>query len=147
MCTLTQHCVFLCFLSPHTQTQASSIENKQDWIKHIREVIQERTVHLKGALKEPIHIPKPSTAKHKGRRYTPRPVKLLYSSFASFYCCWICSFLNFRTWSPRLGVNFLCVFMCAGMERIWTVRVTAAVSQTLFHWPPGPHRTHWTVTR
>ncbi|KAL2080068.1 hypothetical protein ACEWY4_023861 [Coilia grayii] len=51
---------------------ASSIENKQDWIKHIREVIQERTVHLKGALKEPIHIPKPSTAKHKGRRYTPK---------------------------------------------------------------------------
>ncbi|RXN26494.1 triple functional domain isoform X4 [Labeo rohita] len=48
--------------------KASSIENKQDWIKHIREVIQERTVHLKGALKEPIHIPKPSTAKHKGRR-------------------------------------------------------------------------------
>uniref|UniRef100_A0A8C2IWH3 non-specific serine/threonine protein kinase n=1 Tax=Cyprinus carpio TaxID=7962 RepID=A0A8C2IWH3_CYPCA len=52
--------------------KASSIENKQDWIKHIREVIQERTVHLKGALKEPIHIPKASTAKHKGRRYTPR---------------------------------------------------------------------------
>ncbi|XP_063041781.1 triple functional domain protein isoform X4 [Engraulis encrasicolus] len=48
--------------------KASSIENKQDWIKHIREVIQERTVHLKGALKEPIHIPKASTAKHKGRR-------------------------------------------------------------------------------
>ncbi|XP_026205115.1 triple functional domain protein isoform X5 [Anabas testudineus] len=49
--------------------KASSIENKQDWIKHIREVIQERTIHLRGALKEPIHIPKPSTAKHhKGRR-------------------------------------------------------------------------------
>ncbi|TNN79748.1 Triple functional domain protein [Liparis tanakae] len=48
--------------------KASSIENKQDWIKHIREVIQERTVHLRGALKEPIHIPKASTAKHKGRR-------------------------------------------------------------------------------
>uniref|UniRef100_A0AAY4E3F5 non-specific serine/threonine protein kinase n=1 Tax=Denticeps clupeoides TaxID=299321 RepID=A0AAY4E3F5_9TELE len=48
--------------------KASSIENKQDWIKHIREVIQERTIHLKGALKEPIHIPKASTAKHKGRR-------------------------------------------------------------------------------
>ncbi|CAG12928.1 unnamed protein product [Tetraodon nigroviridis] len=47
---------------------ASSIENKQDWIKHIREVIQERTVHLRGALKEPIHIPKTATAKHKGRR-------------------------------------------------------------------------------
>lgn len=48
--------------------QASSIENKQDWIKHIREVIQERTIHLRGALKEPIHIPKPTTSKHhKGR--------------------------------------------------------------------------------
>lgn len=61
-----------------TFTQASSIENKQDWIKHIREVIQERTVHLKGALKEPIHIPKPSTAKHKARRYNLRPVKPSY---------------------------------------------------------------------
>lgn len=49
-------------------SQASSIENKQDWIKHIREVIQERTIHLKGALKEPIHIPKSATTKHKGRR-------------------------------------------------------------------------------
>uniref|UniRef100_A0A6Q2ZJB0 non-specific serine/threonine protein kinase n=1 Tax=Esox lucius TaxID=8010 RepID=A0A6Q2ZJB0_ESOLU len=43
--------------------KASSIENKQDWIKHIREVIQERTIHLRGALKEPIHIPKSATAK------------------------------------------------------------------------------------
>uniref|UniRef100_A0A4W6FNL1 Trio Rho guanine nucleotide exchange factor a n=1 Tax=Lates calcarifer TaxID=8187 RepID=A0A4W6FNL1_LATCA len=34
--------------------KASSIENKQDWIKHIREVIQERTIHLRGH--------------HKGRR-------------------------------------------------------------------------------
>nr|XP_023011436.1 triple functional domain protein isoform X5 [Maylandia zebra] len=48
--------------------KASSIENKQDWIKHIREVIQERTIHLRGALKEPIHIPKATTTKHKGRR-------------------------------------------------------------------------------
>uniref|UniRef100_A0A672GP11 non-specific serine/threonine protein kinase n=1 Tax=Salarias fasciatus TaxID=181472 RepID=A0A672GP11_SALFA len=48
--------------------KASSLENKQDWIKHIREVIQERTVHLRGALKEPIHIPKATTTKHKGRR-------------------------------------------------------------------------------
>uniref|UniRef100_A0AAQ4PK50 Uncharacterized protein n=1 Tax=Gasterosteus aculeatus aculeatus TaxID=481459 RepID=A0AAQ4PK50_GASAC len=48
--------------------KASSIDNKQDWIKHIREVIQERTVHLRGALKEPIHIPKASAARHKGRR-------------------------------------------------------------------------------
>ena len=56
-------------LSIADQSQASSIENKQDWIKHIREVIQERTIHLRGALKEPIHIPKATTAKHhKGRR-------------------------------------------------------------------------------
>ncbi|CAL8260845.1 unnamed protein product [Boreogadus saida] len=48
--------------------KASSIENKQDWIKHIREVIQERTIHLRGALKEPIHMPKATTTKHKGRR-------------------------------------------------------------------------------
>ncbi|KAM8883086.1 triple functional domain protein-like isoform 4-T4 [Synchiropus picturatus] len=49
--------------------KASNIENKQDWIKHIREVIQERTIHLRGALKEPIHIPKTTTVKHhKGRR-------------------------------------------------------------------------------
>ncbi|EPY86360.1 triple functional domain protein [Camelus ferus] len=49
--------------------KASSIENKQDWIKHIREVIQERTIHLKGALKEPIHIPKTApAARQRGRR-------------------------------------------------------------------------------
>ncbi|KAJ0003220.1 hypothetical protein NQD34_008318 [Periophthalmus magnuspinnatus] len=49
--------------------KASNIENKQDWIKHIREVIQERTIHLRGALKEPIHIPKATAVKHhKGRR-------------------------------------------------------------------------------
>uniref|UniRef100_A0A8C4PSD8 Trio Rho guanine nucleotide exchange factor n=1 Tax=Equus asinus TaxID=9793 RepID=A0A8C4PSD8_EQUAS len=49
--------------------KASSIENKQDWIKHIREVIQDRTIHLKGALKEPIHIPKTAPAtRQKGKR-------------------------------------------------------------------------------
>ncbi|KAM9852577.1 LOW QUALITY PROTEIN: triple functional domain protein-like [Aulostomus maculatus] len=47
--------------------KASGIENKQDWIKNLREVIQERTMHLHGALKEPIHIPKATTVKHKGR--------------------------------------------------------------------------------
>uniref|UniRef100_A0A8C1QHJ2 Uncharacterized protein n=1 Tax=Cyprinus carpio TaxID=7962 RepID=A0A8C1QHJ2_CYPCA len=41
-----------------TVLKASSIEVKQEWIRNIREVIQERTVHLKGALKEPIHPPK-----------------------------------------------------------------------------------------
>uniref|UniRef100_A0A8C9VXI4 non-specific serine/threonine protein kinase n=1 Tax=Scleropages formosus TaxID=113540 RepID=A0A8C9VXI4_SCLFO len=48
--------------------KCSSLENKHDWIKHIREVIQERTIHLKGALKEPIHIPKTTTTKHRARR-------------------------------------------------------------------------------
>ncbi|XDV36282.1 hypothetical protein PO909_006089, partial [Leuciscus waleckii] len=41
-----------------TVLKASNIEVKQEWIRNIREVIQERTVHLKGALKEPIHPPK-----------------------------------------------------------------------------------------
>uniref|UniRef100_A0A8B9HLZ8 Kalirin RhoGEF kinase n=1 Tax=Astyanax mexicanus TaxID=7994 RepID=A0A8B9HLZ8_ASTMX len=41
-----------------TILKASSMEVKQEWIRNIREVIQERTVHLKGALKEPIHLPK-----------------------------------------------------------------------------------------
>uniref|UniRef100_A0A3P8Z9Z3 non-specific serine/threonine protein kinase n=1 Tax=Esox lucius TaxID=8010 RepID=A0A3P8Z9Z3_ESOLU len=50
--------------------KASSIENKQDWIKHIREVIQERTIHLRGALKEPIHIPK-YTHRPPCHTYTP----------------------------------------------------------------------------
>ncbi|KAM5157235.1 triple functional domain protein isoform 1-T1 [Mantella aurantiaca] len=45
--------------------KGSSIENKQDWIKHIREVIQDRTIHLRGALKEPIHIPKAVSTKQK----------------------------------------------------------------------------------
>ncbi|XP_066539118.1 triple functional domain protein isoform X2 [Hoplias malabaricus] len=48
--------------------KASSLENKQEWIKNVREVIQERTIHLRGALKEPIHIPKTTSSKHKGRR-------------------------------------------------------------------------------
>nr|XP_060630961.1 kalirin isoform X6 [Anolis sagrei ordinatus] len=41
-----------------TVLKASSIETKQEWIKNIREVIQERMIHLKGALKEPIQLPK-----------------------------------------------------------------------------------------
>ncbi|XP_068092702.1 triple functional domain protein isoform X2 [Hyperolius riggenbachi] len=48
--------------------KGSSIENKQDWIKNIREVIQDRTIHLRGALKEPIHIPKTISAKQKAVR-------------------------------------------------------------------------------
>uniref|UniRef100_A0A8B9JC27 Kalirin RhoGEF kinase n=1 Tax=Astyanax mexicanus TaxID=7994 RepID=A0A8B9JC27_ASTMX len=49
-----------------TILKASSMEVKQEWIRNIREVIQERTVHLKGALKEPIHLPK-TPARHFGR--------------------------------------------------------------------------------
>uniref|UniRef100_A0A3Q0T668 non-specific serine/threonine protein kinase n=1 Tax=Amphilophus citrinellus TaxID=61819 RepID=A0A3Q0T668_AMPCI len=41
-----------------TLLKASSMEAKQEWIKNIREVIQERMTHLKGALKEPLHLPK-----------------------------------------------------------------------------------------
>uniref|UniRef100_A0A668A3W6 Kalirin RhoGEF kinase n=1 Tax=Myripristis murdjan TaxID=586833 RepID=A0A668A3W6_9TELE len=41
-----------------TVLKASSMEVKQEWIKNIREVIQERMTHLKGALKEPVHLPK-----------------------------------------------------------------------------------------
>uniref|UniRef100_A0A452IJ56 Uncharacterized protein n=1 Tax=Gopherus agassizii TaxID=38772 RepID=A0A452IJ56_9SAUR len=51
-----------------TVLKASSIETKQEWIKNIREVIQERIIHLKGALKEPIQLPK-TPAKSKGLRY------------------------------------------------------------------------------
>ncbi|KAM3929732.1 triple functional domain protein isoform 1-T1 [Leptodactylus fuscus] len=52
--------------------KGSSIENKQDWIKHIREVIQDRTIHLRGALKEPIHIPKTVSTKQKSVRRCSR---------------------------------------------------------------------------
>ncbi|XP_072009143.1 triple functional domain protein isoform X2 [Engystomops pustulosus] len=52
--------------------KGSSIENKQDWIKHIREVIQDRTIHLRGALKEPIHIPKTVSSKQKSVRRCSR---------------------------------------------------------------------------
>lgn len=49
--------------------QASSIEVKQEWIKNIREVIQERIIHLKGALKEPIRVPKtPAKPRNNSRR-------------------------------------------------------------------------------
>jgi len=48
--------------------QAPNMEAKQEWIKHIREVIQERMTHLKGALKEPLHTPKtPALSKPRRR--------------------------------------------------------------------------------
>ncbi|XP_023695750.1 kalirin-like isoform X2 [Paramormyrops kingsleyae] len=52
-----------------TVLKASSVEVKQEWIKNIREVIQERIIHLKGALKEPIPIPKtPAKQRNNSRR-------------------------------------------------------------------------------
>ncbi|XP_028809807.1 kalirin RhoGEF kinase b isoform X2 [Denticeps clupeoides] len=54
-----------------TVLKASSMEVKQEWIRNIRELIQERTVHLKGALKEPIHLPKtPSRQRSISKRDT-----------------------------------------------------------------------------
>uniref|UniRef100_UPI003AAE5F69 kalirin n=1 Tax=Centroberyx gerrardi TaxID=166262 RepID=UPI003AAE5F69 len=54
-----------------TVLKASSMEAKQEWIKNIREVIQERMTHLKGALKEPLHLPK-TPALSKPRNNTKR---------------------------------------------------------------------------
>uniref|UniRef100_A0A4W6G4F5 non-specific serine/threonine protein kinase n=1 Tax=Lates calcarifer TaxID=8187 RepID=A0A4W6G4F5_LATCA len=54
-----------------TVLKASSVEAKQEWIKNIREVIQERMTHLKGALKEPLHLPK-TPALTKPRNNTKR---------------------------------------------------------------------------
>ncbi|XP_053260241.1 kalirin isoform X10 [Podarcis raffonei] len=52
-----------------TVLKASSIETKQEWIKNIREVIQERMIHLKGALKEPIQLPKtPAKQRNNSKR-------------------------------------------------------------------------------
>ncbi|XP_019910441.3 kalirin isoform X3 [Esox lucius] len=54
-----------------TVLKASSIEAKQEWIKNIREVIQERIIHLKGALKEPIRMPKtPAKPRNNSKRDT-----------------------------------------------------------------------------
>lgn len=53
--------------------QASSMEAKQEWIRNIREVIQERMTQLKGVLKEPLSLPKtPSLTKPKNhtKRYS-----------------------------------------------------------------------------
>uniref|UniRef100_A0A6I8PGU4 non-specific serine/threonine protein kinase n=1 Tax=Ornithorhynchus anatinus TaxID=9258 RepID=A0A6I8PGU4_ORNAN len=52
-----------------TVVKASSIEAKQEWMKKIREVIQDRLIHLKGALKEPIQLPKtPAKQRNNSRR-------------------------------------------------------------------------------
>lgn len=43
---------------PSPAVQASSLELKQEWVRSIRQVIQERRGHLRGALREPIPLPK-----------------------------------------------------------------------------------------
>uniref|UniRef100_UPI00358F831F kalirin-like isoform X2 n=1 Tax=Myxine glutinosa TaxID=7769 RepID=UPI00358F831F len=48
--------------------RASSLDMKQEWIKTIHGAIQERTIHLKGNLKEPIQPPKGPEQKQKGSR-------------------------------------------------------------------------------
>uniref|UniRef100_A0A3Q2ZY59 Kalirin RhoGEF kinase a n=2 Tax=Kryptolebias marmoratus TaxID=37003 RepID=A0A3Q2ZY59_KRYMA len=54
-----------------TVLKASSMEAKQEWIKNIREVIQERMTQLKGVLKEPLPVPK-TPALTKPRNHTKR---------------------------------------------------------------------------
>ncbi|XP_016893864.1 kalirin-like isoform X2 [Cynoglossus semilaevis] len=41
-----------------TVLKASSLDLKQEWVRSIRQVIQERRGHLRGALREPIPLPK-----------------------------------------------------------------------------------------
>lgn len=88
---------FLCTLF----LQASSMEVKQEWIRNIREVIQERTVHLKGALKEPIHLPKtPSRQRSISKR------SLMQAPF-SHYLIKFCPFLSFSTLTSLYRFNLI----------------------------------------
>ncbi|XP_062303477.1 LOW QUALITY PROTEIN: kalirin RhoGEF kinase b [Osmerus eperlanus] len=41
-----------------TVLKAASLELKQEWVRNVRQVIQERRGHLRGALREPIPLPK-----------------------------------------------------------------------------------------
>ncbi|XP_056157511.1 kalirin RhoGEF kinase b, partial [Lampris incognitus] len=41
-----------------TVLKAASLELKQEWVRSVRQVIQERRGHLRGALREPIPLPK-----------------------------------------------------------------------------------------
>lgn len=55
--------------------QASSLELKQEWVRSIRQVIQERRGHLRGALREPIPLPKtPNPTLGRQRSITRRLV-------------------------------------------------------------------------
>lgn len=76
-----------CWTSSRTLfLQASSMEVKQEWIRNIREVIQERTVHLKGALKEPIHLPKtPSRQRSISKRSSIRGFYFIFKNLSLLF--------------------------------------------------------------
>lgn len=56
--SIAQLLAVLTCLSLSLSLQASSLELKQEWVRSIRQVIQERRGHLRGALREPIPLPK-----------------------------------------------------------------------------------------
>ncbi|XP_077594853.1 triple functional domain protein-like [Stigmatopora nigra] len=58
-------------LSNRIVLKASTIKTKLDWIDYIRKLIKEHTIHLTGGLKEPISIPKASTAKLRKSQRQP----------------------------------------------------------------------------
>ncbi|XP_030210124.1 kalirin isoform X1 [Gadus morhua] len=56
-----------------TVLKAASLELKQEWVRSVRQVIQERRGHLRGALREPIPLPKtpgPPLTRQRNRRDT-----------------------------------------------------------------------------
>ncbi|CAL8390769.1 unnamed protein product [Boreogadus saida] len=56
-----------------TVLKAASLELKQEWVRSVRQVIQERRGHLRGALREPIPLPKtpgPPLSRQRNRRDT-----------------------------------------------------------------------------
>uniref|UniRef100_A0AAX7U6M0 Non-specific serine/threonine protein kinase n=1 Tax=Astatotilapia calliptera TaxID=8154 RepID=A0AAX7U6M0_ASTCA len=53
-----------------TVLKASSLELKQEWVRSIRQVIQERRGHLRGALREPIPLPKTPNPTRRNKKET-----------------------------------------------------------------------------
>lgn len=79
------HFTFSLSVAPHLADvfappppQASSLELKQEWVRSIRQVIQERRGHLRGALREPIPLPKtPNPTLGRQRSISRRSAPLL----------------------------------------------------------------------
>uniref|UniRef100_A0A3Q2PBP2 Kalirin RhoGEF kinase b n=1 Tax=Fundulus heteroclitus TaxID=8078 RepID=A0A3Q2PBP2_FUNHE len=74
-----------------TVLKASSLELKQEWVRSIRQVIQERRGHLRGALREPIPLPKtPNPTLGRQRSITRRSVQQqsAHRTTASDVCRW-----------------------------------------------------------